>query len=151
VHLICQSGKTVPQFEQDQITFAIATSKLSDDVRLDSSFGDDFDFLEFRLVDAKKLCHFDHLIGTDKVRRIGEELFDARSKFAAPHRLGKIHADAARSVRIMQTEFADSHLRSCLGASIPPGPVPAVLNDPPGQRRAIEADFFNGPRKSHEL
>ena len=133
------------------MTFAIANSNLSDDVRLDSSFRDDSDLLEFRFVDPKEPRHFDHLIGTDKVRRIGEKLLHARGKFAATHRLGKIHADAARLVRKMQTEFANSHLRSRLGVSVTFSPVTAVLNHPPGQGRAIKANSFNGPRQSDEL
>ena len=78
--------------------FCYCHFKPSRDARQDSFFRDDFDLLEFRLVDAKKLRHFDHLIGTNKVRRIGEKLLHARSKFAAPHCLGKIHADAAGPV-----------------------------------------------------
>ena len=51
----------------------------------DSSFRADFDLLKFRFIEAKKSRHFDNLIGTNEVRRIGAEFLHTRSKLAAPH------------------------------------------------------------------
>lgn len=133
--------------------FAIAISNLwiASYVRDDSSFRYDFDFFKFSFVDTKKSRHLDYLIWTNKVRRIGAKLLHSRREFAAPHRLGKIQADATRPVREMQTEFANSHLRSGLGASIPLRPVALVLDELPRQGGAIKTNLSNGLRQSQHL
>ena len=110
VHLTCQSSRTVPQFEHDQITLAI---ELSGGVVRKPPFSNNLYLFQFRFVQTKELCHLDDLSGTDKVGRVGAEFFNSRMKLATAHRLGQIQTQpASTGGQVMGAEFTNRHCSS---------------------------------------